>query len=549
MHNTTNKSNHLNSVDKPESTSDTRYENEIIRVLHEALHSGMWSMSFDEQGTMTSVRWSDEFRRMLGYTDTSDFPDTLEAWYGKLHKDDVAQVLKEFNETIEDYTNRKSYDVQYRMQIKNGEWRWFHAMGRLIRRSDGTPMTYVGVFVDITKEKQQERDLLAALRRAEEASSAKTTFLSHMSHDIRTPINGIMGMTTIALKHLDDQNRVRDCLEKIDSSSHHLLLLINDVLDMSRIEAGKLQINHEPFDLAALIANCSSIIQGQLRGRDITYTEDCSAVIHHNLIGDELHLRQIFINILGNSVKFTNDGDRISFHAEELSSHDGIAEIRFELEDTGIGMSEEFLPKLFDSFSQETSGSRTKYQGTGLGMAITKQFVDLLNGTIRVESKLNEGTKFTIDLPIEIDTNAELKHPAKESKSVSLEGMHILVAEDNEINMEIVTVLLEELGASVTPAFNGKLAVEAFSSAEPDTFDVILMDVMMPEMDGLEATRTIRALPRPDAGTIPIIAATANAFEDDIHNALDAGMNAHIAKPIEPEALMHVLAQYSPNHN
>ncbi len=515
----------------------------VIRVMHEALHSGMWSMEFDEEGKMASVEWSDEFRRMLGYTDTRDFPNTLEAWSDKLHEEDREHVLKEYHDTVSDYTNRKSYDVEYRLQVKSGEWRWFHAMGRLIRREDGTPRTYIGMFVDITESKRQEQELIDALHRAEEASRAKSTFLSHMSHDIRTPINGVMGMTNIALRHLDDRERVRECLEKIDDASEHLLMLINDVLDMSRIEAGKLQINHSPFDLSALVSNCSSIISGQLKGRNIRYTDDISGVVHRKLVGDELHLRQVLINILGNSVKFTNEGGSIRLSVTETACENGIARLRFVMEDTGIGMSPEFLPKLFEAFTQESNGSRTHYAGTGLGMAMTKQFVELLGGTVQVESELNVGTRFTVDLPVEIDETEE-KAASRENDMADLSGMKILVAEDNEINMEIITVLLEEAGVSVVQAFNGREAVEKFKEAERGAFDAVLMDVMMPEMDGLEASRIIRGLEREDARTIPIIAATANAYEEDIRHTREAGMDAHVSKPLDMAALTVLLQKF-----
>ncbi len=520
-----------------------RYDDAVIRVMHEALHSGMWSMDFDRDGRMVSVQWSDEFRRMLGYRDTADFPNTLEAWSDKLHEEDRDRVLKEFHDTVADYTNRKSYDVEYRLQVRNGQWRWFHAMGRLLRREDGTPLKYIGMFVDITRSREQEQALMDALRRAEEASRAKTAFLSHMSHDIRTPINGIMGMTNIALRHLEDRERVRDCLGKIDDASEHLLMLINDVLDMSRIEAGKMQINHAPFDLAVTVSNCSSIISGQLKSRDIRYTADVSGVTHQKLIGDELHLRQVLINILGNSVKFTNDGGSIRLSVSETGWEDGTVRLRFVMEDTGIGMSPEYLPKLFDAFTQESNSSRTHYAGTGLGMAITKQFVEMLGGTIQVESQLNVGTRFTVELPFETDQPREEK-PVREAGGADLTGMRILVAEDNEINMEIVTVLLEEAGVEVTPASNGREAVEKFESSAPGYFDAILMDVMMPVMDGLEAARRIRGLAKEDAQRIPIIAATANAFAEDIRNTRDAGMDAHVSKPLDIDALTVLLKEF-----
>lgn len=380
---------------------------------------------------------------------------------------------------------------------------------------------------------------------AEKASRAKSEFLSNMSHDIRTPINGIMGMTGIALSHLEDRSRVRDCLTKIDGSSKHLLSLVNDVLDMSRIESGKVTANHAPFDMRTLIDNCASIVQGQLAGRDIRLIAEHDGLTHTHLIGDELHLRQIFINILGNSVKFTHDGDSITIRARELSCDGHTAHYRFELEDTGIGISQEFLPKLFDSFSQEAGGSRTTYKGTGLGMAITKQLIELLGGTVTVWSELNVGTRFTIDMPFEVNEAGEETPVSETGGSVDLHGMTILVAEDNEINMEIATMVLEESGATVVQAANGRLAVEAFAASGPGDIDAILMDLMMPEMGGIEAALAIRAMDRPDAADVPIIAATANAYQEDVDKVLAAGMNAHVAKPLEVDKLLRLLAELS----
>ncbi len=522
----------------------------MINVMHEALKSGMWGMEFDEEGKMSSVEWSEQFRKMIGFKDESDFPNKLESWSDRLHPDDKDRVLREYNETIADYTDKKTYDVEYRFMIKSGEWRWFHAMGRLLRRENGVPLSYVGMFVDITDAKDDEARLHDALKRAEQANLAKTTFLSNMSHDIRTPINGIMGMTTIALGHLDDCARVKECLESIDGSSHHLLSLVNDVLDLSRIEAGKIHVNHDSFDIRSLMENCISIIKGQLNGKNLSVDVDYSELEHPNVMGDELHLRQIIINILGNSVKFTDPGGKITLKAKELSSTDDDVKVRFVLADNGIGMSEEFIPKLFEAFSQEKTSARTSYQGTGLGMAITKQFVDIMGGEISVESKLGEGTSFTLDFTFEKDetgdANTEI-HGADASYDIS--GMKVLVAEDVDLNMIIVTTLLEENGAIVTEATDGMEAVEHFEESEPGFFDAILMDIMMPRMNGLEATKTIRGLERSDAKTVPIIATTANAFEEDVKKAIEAGMNSHIAKPIEVDVLLRTLSGYNRKKN
>ncbi|MCR5545716.1 MAG: response regulator [Lachnospiraceae bacterium] len=535
---------HKRKIKNTEERQIAEHKEAMINVMHEALHSGMWGMEFDENGTMISVSWSKEFREMIGFIDESDFPNTLEAWSSRLHPDDYNRVLREFNETVEDYSNTKTYDVEYQFQIKNGEWRWFHAMGRLLRRKDGSPLSYVGMFVDITSRKEAQEELQQALIQAEQASFAKTTFLSNMSHDIRTPINGIMGMTVIALEHLDERDRVEECLRAVDDSAHHLLSLVNDVLDLSRIEAGKITKNSETFDMNALIGNCISIISGQLNGKNIDISVDTENLEHTIFIGDELHLRQVFINILGNSVKFTNPGDSISVKAEEVSFKDGIADVKIYLSDTGIGMSKDYLPRLYEAFSQEVSDARTKYHGTGLGMAITKQFMDLMGGTISVESELGVGTTFTLELSFEVDVEEHLVDHMTSHKDYDVSGMKVLVAEDVDVNLIIVETLLEENGVIVTTTEDGDEVVEAFKDSEVGYYDAILMDIMMPKMDGLEATRVIRGLDREDAKTIPIIATTANAFEEDGQRAMDAGMNAHVTKPIDVVELFSTLDNF-----
>ena len=398
------------------------------------------------------------------------------------------------------------------------------------------------------EEKENERilhlndRLREAVKTAEEASRAKTEFLSNMSHDIRTPINGIMGMTAIALKQSNSE-KTRDCLEKIDMASAHLLSLINDVLDMSRIERGKTEITTKPINIRELLSGCGVIIKGQLNDRSLNYAESFDGIRHPHVLGDELHLRQVFINILGNAVKFTPDGGTITVTATELPEENGIARFRFRLEDTGIGMKPEFLSKIFTPFAQEDNGSRTNYKGTGLGMAITKQFVELMGGEISVTSVLGKGSCFTVEIPLEIDRTAAVVQ-ADTAVITDISGMRILLVEDNELNMEIACELLEDEGAEVTVAEDGRIAVDTFQKAEPYRFDAVLMDVMMPNMNGYEATRAIRALDREDAKATPIIAMSANAFEEDIRKSLDAGMNAHLAKPINIAELVRTLGAF-----
>lgn len=394
-------------------------------------------------------------------------------------------------------------------------------------------------------EQQNEANirLVAAAEQAESANIAKSKFLSNMSHDIRTPINGIMGMTSIALKNPGIDDKTRECLTKIDSVSHHLLSLVNDILDMSRIESGKTVIVQEPLDIRTVIENCLSIIRGQTSERSLQIVDEFGQFKYPKILGDELHLRQIFINILGNAVKFTPDGGTITFRAREVSSDGVNVSYQFEIEDTGIGMKADFIEHIWESFSQEDGGSRSEYKGTGLGMSITKQFVELMGGEISVQSELNAGSIFTVRLSFLIDTHSE-EETIVEYTQISLEGVHVLLVEDNELNREIAITLLEEEGIVITTAENGQEAVEAFAANPPGTFDVILMDVMMPVMDGMEATRNIRAMEREDASVIPILAMTANAFEEDIRKTREAGMNAHLAKPIDMLVVLKTIANY-----
>ena len=376
----------------------------------------------------------------------------------------------------------------------------------------------------------------------ESATRAKSDFLSNMSHDIRTPINGIMGMTTIARGVEGNPPKTTECLEKIDGASRHLLSLINDVLDMSRIERGKTEIAARPLDIREVFDNCCGIINGQISGRELTFLTDMSCE-HPYLLGDELHLRQIFINILGNAVKFTKDGGTIWFRCREQAHTDTGVTLAFEVEDTGIGMQPEFLPKIFDAFSQDEGGARSEYKGTGLGMAITKQLAELMGGQISVRSQPGEGSCFTVVLPFAFNPAP----PAEEELSAAggdIHGVKILLVEDNELNMEIAVELLTEAGAVLTTAENGQQAVEIFQGSNPGDLDAILMDVMMPVMNGLEAAKAIRALPRADAADIPILAMTANAFESDIRATEQAGMNAHLSKPIDIDEVIKITAHF-----
>lgn len=387
-----------------------------------------------------------------------------------------------------------------------------------------------------------------ALAEANSANASKTRFLSQMSHDIRTPLNGIIGMTNIAAGNVEDTQRVSDALEKIRRSSDHLLTLINDILDLNRIESGKMTIAHEPTDIRATIEQCPEVLKGSAINRDLAISVDTEQIDCPFVLTDALHIRQILINIISNAIKFTPDGGSIAFRAEGRQDQAGhVLRCRFEVADTGIGMSEEFQQHIFEAFVQEDAyNARTQFKGSGLGMSIVKQLVDMMGGRIDVSSKPHAGTCVVVELPLEIDRSAAEKPAPRpgEDRRYSFSGAHVLLVEDNEINMEIAKTLLESSGIRVDTAEDGRIAVDAFAASAVGEYRCILMDVMMPNMDGYEATRAIRSMARPDAKTIPIIAMTANAFAEDVQTALDNGMNAHIAKPINVRIVMETLAKY-----
>ena len=387
-----------------------------------------------------------------------------------------------------------------------------------------------------------------ALEEANNANAAKTRFLSQMSHDIRTPLNGIIGMTSIAAGNVEDPGCVSDALDKIRHSSDHLLTLINDILDLNRIESGKMTIAHEPTDIRATIDQCTEVLRGSVISRDLKIITDTERIEYPFVLTDALHIRQILINIISNAVKFTPDGGSITFRAEGRRDEAGDTLLcRFEVADTGIGMSEEFQKHIFEAFVQEDAyNARTQFKGSGLGMSIVKQLVDMLGGSVAIHSALHAGTAIVVELPLAINQNAAEKPEASsgEERRYSFAGVHVLLAEDNEINMEIAKSLLESSGIRVDTAEDGQKAVDAFAASAAGDYFCILMDVMMPNMNGYEATRAIRAMERPDAKTIPIIAMTANAFAEDVQAALDNGMNAHIAKPINVRIVMETLEKF-----
>lgn len=400
------------------------------------------------------------------------------------------------------------------------------------------------------EEQKQKQLLMTAAEEANAANKAKSAFLLSISHDIRTPMNAIIGFTNIAL-HQNTVSDIHDSLEKVQKSSNHLLSLLNDVLDFTRIESGKVTISPEPVDITQLTDNVQAIMNGLLYTRDLKFELHREIPKNSYVLADVVRIREVLVNLLGNAVKFTKDGGKITL---DISSYPGADEkhiiTRYVIRDNGIGMSEEFQKKLFDPFSQEDdANARTQYKGTGLGMAITKKYVDMMGGSIAVESKKGVGSTFTVEIPLELAEQV-IQSEQKQHLHRDLTGIHVLMAEDNDLNAELATIMLEDAGMTVTRASDGKEVVNLFKNHPRGTYDLILMDIMMPNMDGHQAAKAIRTLgiERSDAVTIPIIALSANAFIDDIQESLDSGMNDHISKPINMEELIDTITKYI-NHD
>lgn len=395
------------------------------------------------------------------------------------------------------------------------------------------------------REEEYKKELEKSAREAKKANIAKTEFLQRMSHDIRTPINGIRGMVEVGDYYKDNLVKQAECRKKIWEASGFLLELINEVLDMGKLESEEVILEERSFNFFELFKEIRMVIEKQAKERGIQIVVHKYRVIHENLIGSPLHVKRVVMNILTNAIKYNKDNGKIIMEFQEVQEDQDTVRIQFKCKDTGIGMSESFQKKIYEPFAQEKAWARTVYGGTGLGMPITKSLVEKMGGTISFESEQDVGTTFDIEIPFQIDHNKQCEeHKKKEVKETSIKGVNVLLAEDNELNMEIAEFVLESAGAKVIKAFNGKEALEIFKASEQGEIDVILMDVMMPVMDGLEATRYIRRSNKENARDIPIIAMTANAFTEDRRRVLEAGMNEHLAKPLESEVLIEMIAKY-----
>ena len=392
------------------------------------------------------------------------------------------------------------------------------------------------------KDETYKAELLRAAKKAEAANEAKTEFLQRMSHDIRTPINGICGMINVADHYADNMEKQTECRAKIKKTSHLLLELINEVLDMSKLESDEVVLEDIPFNLNSIFEEILGVIEQVAAEQNIRILWEKKEVTHWNLIGSPVHVKRILMNILSNAVKYNKENGYVYISCREIpSKQTAMTTLEFVCRDTGIGMAEAFQKRIFEPFAQEHAGSRTKFAGTGLGMPITKKLVEKMGGTISFESKEGTGTTFVIRIPFQIDADMKDRTETEEKTEASIQGLHVLLAEDNELNMEIAEFVLQNEGTVVTKAWNGQEAVDIFRKSSPGEFDVILMDIMMPVMNGYEAAKMIRSLDREDAKVIPIIAMTANAFTEDKMRAKEAGMDEHIAKPVDGKLLVKVI--------
>ncbi|MBQ7417680.1 MAG: response regulator, partial [Acidaminococcaceae bacterium] len=471
----------------------------------------------------------------LGYHGTEDFPDELESWSGLLHPNDRERVLKEYYDTIADYSGKKTYDVEYQLLTTNRGYRWYRAVGKPIRRADGTPITYVGVFIDITERKEmlkklaeQQESLSAALEQANEANKPKSAFLANMSHEIRTPMNAIIGLDNIALNHPSLPEETREYLEKIGISARHLRGIINNILTMSRIDSAHVVIKNEEFSFAKSLAQINTIIGGQCHDKGVHYDCSVKGKIDEYYIGDDVKLREVMINILGNAVKFTPEGGTVTFTVEEVARFDGKATIRFVIRDTGIGMSRDFIPKVFEAFSQEDSSSTNRYGSTGLGMPIAKSIVELMNGTITVDSEKGKGTVFTVTITLQ---ECEQHSIGGNEGFFKPHELNVLVIDDDPIACKHAQVTMGKIGVHCETAMSGAEGLEMaqLRHARREPYNLILVDWKMPDMDGLETTRRIR---KTAGNEIPVIILTAYHWDDIVDEAKEAGVDTFVAKPL-----------------
>lgn len=525
---------------------EEKYKLEARQSLEDILEgarTGIWTIELEE-GCQPRMYTDRTMRILLGVSDETEPEACYQHWFENIYPDYVEMV----QEAVQEILKTGRCEVIYP---------WNHpTLGKIYVRCGGVPdKTFKkpgaclnGYHQDITDimvtRKKQEQAIMELLEKVRRANSAKSEFLSHMSHDLRTPINGILGMLTIMEKSPDNLERQRECQKKIRVSTEHLLSLVNDVLQVSRLESGRPAVVEEPFNLQDVLESCIAILSAQAEERNIQLMLKEVDVQHGRLIGNPMHLKQILMNIIDNALKYNRPYGSVIVQVKETACQSQRADYQFVIKDTGIGIGEDFKKHIFEPFTQEHQNARTNYNGVGLGMSTVKKLVDQMKGNIEVESQLGKGSVFQITLPLQIDKTQDMQ-PVPEEQDIqeNIAGMQVLLVEDNEINCEIVEFMLKEADAKVMTANDGKAAVDVFTASAPGTFDCILMDLMMPVMSGYEAAHVIRGLNRPDAKVVPIIALSANAFEEDIAMAKEAGMNEHLAKPVDIRKMFQVMSR------
>ena len=505
---------------------------------------GTWYITLEE-GKKPRMNANPKMKEVLGIEGMNlTEEDAYEYWYSRIPEEALASVQASVQEMIEGKVSENTYPWKH------------HTKGMIYVRCGGTAYKieekiqvlggYHGDVTDIVlTDRRREAELKAAKEEAERANAAKTSFLSRMSHDIRTPLNGIIGLLKIDGMHEDDKELVKRNREKIIVAANHLLDLINDVLQMSKLEDGRLELAHEAIDLKKLAEDILTIteMRASESGVTLNYPTTEEDIRYPYVYGSPVHLRQLFLNIYSNAIKYNKRGGSIDTRFQFIGKENNMVTYQWSISDTGIGMSQEFLKHIFEPFAQEHSDARSIYKGTGLGMAIVKSLVDKMNGTIEVYSEENVGSTFVVTLSFEIAEKNMILEKKEFLQNADITGKKLLLVEDNDLNAEIAQIQLEEAGAKVTLVKDGRQALEMFAGKPTGTFDVILMDIMMPVMDGIAATKAIRELGRPDAAKIPIIAMSANAFAEDAKKSIEAGMNAHLAKPLKMEHVIATIAE------
>ena len=525
---------------------EEKYKLEARQSLEDILEgarTGIWTIEL-EDGCPPRMYADRTMRILLGVPEEIRPEECYRHWFKGIEPDYVEMV----EETVREMLKSGRSEVVYP---------WNHPeLGKIYVRCGGvldktfkkSGVSLNGYHQDITEtmvtRKKQEQSIMELLERVRQANSAKSEFLSHMSHDLRTPINGILGMLAILEKCQNDPERQRECRKKIRVSTEHLLSLVNDVLQVSKLESGRPAAVEEPFDLHDTLEDCITILSPLAEERGIRLELDDSELRHSRVVGNPLHLKQILTNVIDNALRYNRPHGAVFVRAEETAFQDGVARCRFVIEDTGIGIGEDFMQHIFEPFTQEHQDARTNYNGVGLGMSIVKKLVDQMKGTVEIDSRIGSGTVIQITLLVQVDdTESGAASDDVWNMPDNIAGMRVLLVEDNEINCEIVEYILRDAGVEVVTANNGKAAVDAFTAAEPGAFDCVLMDLMMPVMSGYEAARVIRGLDRRDAEAVPIIALSANAFDEDIALAKDAGMNEHLAKPVDIRKMFQVMSR------